>query len=97
EVVKEKAPELVVKFDDLLVVGRAYRDINEFERAYLVWRGVAEASYLEDARVGEALRQRGKALEGTAYLVGLWREYPDTASIQADLFGLSQILAQQAG
>jgi tetratricopeptide (TPR) repeat protein len=96
EVVKEKAPELVVKFDDLMVVGRAYRDINEFERAYLVWRGVAEASYLEDARVGEALRQRGKALEGTVYLIDLWREYPDTASIQADLFGLSQVLAQHA-
>src|SRR5581483_8863799 len=71
EVVKEKAPELVVKFDDLRVVGRAYRDIGEYERAYLVWRGVADASYLEDARVGEALRQRGKALEGTAYLIGL--------------------------
>ncbi len=36
EVVKEKAPELVITFDDLLVIGRAYRDINEYERAYLV-------------------------------------------------------------
>src|SRR6202011_4042760 len=84
EVVKEKAPELVLTFDQLLVIGRAYRDINEFERAYLVWRGVAEASYLEDARVGEVLRQRGKTLEGIAYLLDLWREYPNTASIETD-------------
>ena len=79
EVVKEKAPELVITFDDLLVIGRAYRDIGEYERAYLVWRGVTEASYLEDARVGEVLRQRGKTLEGIAYLIDLWRSYPDSA------------------
>ena len=97
EVVKEKAPELVLTFDQLQVIGRAYRDINEFERAYLVWRGVAEASYLEDARVGEVLRQRGKTLEGIAYLLGLWREYPDTPSIESDFFGLSQVLARHAG
>ncbi|HWE39304.1 MAG TPA: hypothetical protein VG406_22330, partial [Isosphaeraceae bacterium] len=96
EVVKEKAPELVITFDDLLVIGRAYRDIDEFERAYLVWRGVAEASYLEDARVGEVLRQRGKTLEGIAYLLDLWREYPDSASIESDFFALSQVLARQA-
>ena len=97
EVVKEKAPELVVTFDDLLVIGRAYRDINEHERAYLVWRGVAEASYLEDARVGEVLRQRGKTLEGIAYLIDLWREYPNSAAIEADFFALSQLLARHAG
>ena len=37
EVVKEKSPELVLTFDQLLVIGRAYRDINEYERAYIVW------------------------------------------------------------
>ena len=42
----------------------------------LVWRATTEASYLEDARVGEVLRQRGKTLEGIAFLLDLWREYP---------------------
>ena len=97
EVVKEKAPELVVTFDDLLVIGRAYRDINEYERAYLVWRGVAEASYLEDASVGEVLRQRGKTLESITYLLDLWREYPNSASIESDFFALSQVIARYAG
>ena len=96
EVLKEKAPERVIPFDELLVVGRAYRDIKEFERAYLVWRGVAEASYLEDARVGEVLRRRGETLEAIAYLLSLWREYPGSASIESDFFGLSQVLARQA-
>ena len=43
------------------------------------------------------LRQRGKTLEGIAYLLDLWREYPDTASIESDFFGLSQVLARHAG
>ena len=97
EVLKEKAPELVIPFDKILVVGKAYRDINEHERAYLVWRAIHEASYLEDARVGEVLRQRGKTLEGIAFLLDLWREYPDSASIESDFFGLSQLLASLAG
>ncbi len=96
EVVKEKAPELILSFDQLLVIGRAYRDINEYERAIIVWRGLIEASYLEDARVGELLRQRGKTLEAMTYLIDLWRTYPNTPSIESDFFGLSQVLAQAA-
>ena len=97
EILKEKAPDLTIPFDEVLVVGRAYRDIGEHERAYLVWRAIVEASYLEDAQVGEVLRRRGKTLDAVAYLLDLWRDYPNTASIEADLFGLSQLLAVSAG
>jgi uncharacterized protein YfaS (alpha-2-macroglobulin family)/TolA-binding protein len=97
EVLKEKAPELVIPFDQIRVVGRAYADLGEHERAYLVWRAIAEASYLDDARVGEVLRQRGQTLEGIAFLLNLWREYPGSASIQSDFFALSQVLASLAG
>jgi len=97
EVLKEKAPDLVIPFDQIRAVGRAYAAIGEHERAYLVWRATAEASYLEDARVGEVLRQRGQTLEGIAYLLDLWREYPGTASIGADLFGLAQVVGGLAG
>ena len=93
EILRERAPDEVIPFDEILAVGSSYRDIGESERAYLVWRATAEASYLEDARVGEVLRQRGMPLEAVAYLLDLWREYPDTASIESDFFGLSQVLA----
>ena len=95
EVVKEKAPELILTFNQLLAIGKAYREIKEYERAMIVWRGLIEASYLEDARVGELLRQRGKTLEAIAYLVDLWRSYPNTASIESDFFGLSQLVAKR--
>ncbi len=60
EVVKEKAPELILTFNQLLSIGNAYREIKEYERAMIVWRGLIEASYLEDARVGELLRSAAK-------------------------------------
>ncbi len=97
EVLKEKGPDLVIPFDEVLVVGRAYRDIGEPERAYLVFRAVAEASYLEDAQVGEVLRQNGRSLGALAYLIDLWRESPGSAPIQADFFGLAQSLTDLAG
>ena len=96
EVLKEKAPDLMIPFDEVAVVGRAYRDIGEYERAYLVWRAIIEASYLEDAQVGQVLRRKGRTLDAISTLLGLWREYPDTASIEADFFGLSQLLAVTA-
>ena len=96
EILREKAPDEVIPFDEILVIGRSYREIGESERAYLVWRATAEASYLEDARVGEVLRQRGRTLEAVAYLLELWRVYPNTASIESDFFGLSQLLASLA-
>ncbi len=97
EVLKEKGPDLVIPFDEILVVGRAYRDIGEPERAYLIFRAVAEASYLEDAQVGEVLRQNGKTLGSLAYLIDLWRESPGSASIQGDFLALAQSLAAAAG
>jgi uncharacterized protein YfaS (alpha-2-macroglobulin family)/TolA-binding protein len=96
EILKEKMPELVVSFDRLLLVGKAYRDLGEFERATIVWRGVTEASFLEDARLGELLRQRGKRLEGLAMLLDQWRAYPNLASIESDFFGLAQVCAGYA-
>ncbi len=97
EVVKEKSPDLFLSFDQLTAIGAAYRDIKEYERAMIVWRGLVEASYLEDARVGELLRQRGRRLEGLAYLIDLWRSYPQTPAIDADFFGLSQLYVQESG
>ncbi len=96
EIVREKSPELYLAFDTLLAIGRAYAEIGESERAYLGWTALAEASYVEDSRVGELLRQRGRELEGAAFLLRLWRESPGGSVVDADFFGLAQLLAGQA-
>ncbi len=82
EIVREKSPELVIAFETLLAIGRAYAEIGESERAYLGWTALAEASYLEDAQVGELLRQRGRELEGVAFLLRLWRESPGGSVVE---------------
>ena len=92
EVAREKLPEMVIPFDRLLVIGRAYADIGEHERAYLGWRALAEQSYLDDARIGGEYRRRGRRLDGIAFLIDLWRSYPDAASIEGDLFAAAQSL-----
>ncbi len=96
EILREKSPESALSFDVIKAVGKAYRDINEHERAYLIWRAMIESSYLDDAKVGETLRSRGSELSGIAYLIALWREYPALASIEVDALALSQTLANLA-
>ncbi|MHB1558945.1 MAG: alpha-2-macroglobulin family protein, partial [Isosphaeraceae bacterium] len=96
EIVREKAPELVIAFETLLSVGRAYAEIGESERAYLGWTALVEASYLEDARIGELLRERGRDLEGIALLLKLWRETPGGPTVDADFLGLAQLIARTA-
>jgi TolA-binding protein len=93
EIVREKSPDLFLAFDTLLAIGRAYAEIGETERAYLGWTALAEASYQQDARVGELLRQRARGLEGVAFLLRLWRESPGGSVVDSDLFGLAQLIA----
>lgn len=97
ELVKEKAPDLLLNYDQLRAIAAGYQEINEYERALIMWRGMIEASFLEDARVGELLRQRGQPLEAIAYLIDLWRGYPDSPALESDFFGLSQVVIETAG
>ena len=96
EVLKEKAADLVLPIDKIRIVGDSYAAIGEFERAWLVWRAVLEAGYLEETRLGQTLRQAGRPLEAAAYLLRVWQAYPGSASLQSDFFGLSRWLAQLA-
>ncbi len=59
EVLRERYPELEIPFDKILVVGRAYRDIGESERAYLVFRATIDASFVSDASVSAVLEDGG--------------------------------------
>jgi tetratricopeptide (TPR) repeat protein len=96
EVLKEKAADLVIPIEKIRVVGDSYAAIGEFERAWLVWRAVLEAGYLDETRLGQTLRQTGRPLEAAAYLLRVWQSYPSSASLQSDFFGLSRWLAQLA-
>jgi tetratricopeptide (TPR) repeat protein len=96
EVLRERYPELEIPFDKILVVGRAYRDIGEPERAYLVFRATIDASFVSDAGVSAVLEDEGQFLGSVDFQESLWREYPDTAEVVTAYFALSQSLYMKA-
>ena len=96
EILRERHPELVIPFDKTLIVGRAYREIGEFERAWLVFQAAIESSFLNDAKLSAVLEDQGQYLGSVRYQEELWREYPDSANVITGFFALSQSLFQKA-
>jgi uncharacterized protein YfaS (alpha-2-macroglobulin family)/tetratricopeptide (TPR) repeat protein len=96
EVLTERYPELTIPFDKILVVGRAYKDIGEFERAALVYRATIDSSFLRDSLVSAILQDEGQTLGSIDYQQDLGWEYPDTPAVVSSHFALSQQLYQVA-
>lgn len=96
EILRERHPELVIPFDKTLTVGRAYHDIGEFERSWLVFQAAIESSFLNDAKLSAVLEDQGQYLGSVRYQERLWLEYPDSADVRTAYFALSQSLFQKA-
>ena len=96
EILRERHPELVIPFDKTLTVGRAYREIDEFERAWLVFQAAIESSFLNDSKLSAVLEDQGQYLGSVRYQEDLWLEYPDSADVTTAFFALSQSLFQKA-
>lgn len=96
EILREKFPTLEIPFDRLLVVGRAYTDIGEFERSWLVFRAAISASFSNDSAISAVLEDSGRFLGSIDYQERVWREYPDTAEVLSSYFALSQLLFEKA-
>jgi tetratricopeptide (TPR) repeat protein len=96
EILRERYPSLEIPFDKILVVGKAYQDIGENERAWLVYRAVISASFTNDAGISAVLEDEGRFLGSIDYQERVWREYPDTAEVTTAYFALSQLLYQKA-
>ena len=96
EILRERHPELVIPFDKTLTVGRAYRGIGEFERAWLVFQAAIESSFLNDAKLSAVLEDQGQYLGSVRYQEDLWFQYPDSADVTTAFFALSQSLFQKA-
>ena len=92
EILKEKYAELYIPFDRILVIGKAYEDMKEYERAYLVYQATIEASFEEEAKVGGALEDQGEFLGSVDYMKKLWHDYHDSAFVTQAYFGISQAL-----
>jgi tetratricopeptide (TPR) repeat protein len=96
EILRERYPSLEIPFDRILVVGKAYQDIGENERAWLVYRAVISASFTNDASISAVLEDEGRFLGSIDFQERVWREYPDTAEVTSAYFAISQLLYQNA-
>lgn len=96
EILRERHPQLVIPFDKTLTVGRAYREIGEYERAWLVFQAAIQSSFLNDAKLSAVLEDQGQYLGSVQYQEDLWQEYPDSADVATAFFALSQSLFQKA-
>ena len=96
EILRERYPQLEIPFDKILVVGKAYTDIGEFERSWLVYRAAIAASFKNDSAISAVLEDEGRFLGSIDFQQRVWREYPDTAEVASSFFALSQVLYQKA-
>lgn len=92
EVLRERFPELYIPFERILVVGRAYKDMEEYERAYLVYKATIDASFVNDSSVSATLEDEGQFLSSIDFQENLWREYPDSPQVISSYFALSQAI-----
>ena len=77
EVLKEKDPDLYVPFDQVLAVGRAYRELEEWERALHIFRATVEETFGKDLGLAWALEEQGEFQGAMGVLERLWQEFPD--------------------
>ncbi len=96
EALKDRYPDLVIPFDRILAVGKAYVDLGEFEAALLVFRATADASFLKEAAVATTLEGLGELQASVQFLQRLLRAYPDLNTMRASAYGIGQRLAALA-
>lgn len=96
EVLRERYPTLEIPFQKILLVGKAYRDIGEFERAWLVYKATIDASFVNDSNVSAVLQDEGQFMGSIDFQEELWRQYPDTPQVAGAIFALSQALYEKA-
>ncbi|WP_395742639.1 MG2 domain-containing protein [Prosthecobacter sp.] len=96
EALSERHPDIVIPFDKILKVAAAYREIGEFERAWLVYRATMESSFVSDAGVSAALETAGDFPGSAEHQTRLWLEYPDGADGLLAAFSLGQRFQEMA-
>jgi uncharacterized protein YfaS (alpha-2-macroglobulin family)/tetratricopeptide (TPR) repeat protein len=96
EVLKEKSPELTIPFEQVVVVGRAYRALGEFERATLIFQAVLEETFGKDLRVAGVLEDQGDGPGGADAMFRLWLEYPDLPLVVESALTLADRMLQRA-
>lgn len=96
EVVREKWPNENIPFEKILKVGKAYDEIGELERSYLVFRATVEGSFSRESALAGFLDAQGEFLRSVDVMGKLLREYPPESYIAAADYSLAQRIYAKA-
>jgi tetratricopeptide (TPR) repeat protein len=83
ERLKQYNPDLYLSLEQVLAIGRAYRDLGEYERASTMFMATISETFNRDMRVAGVLKDHGTFLPTSKMLGRLWREYPDLPAVVA--------------
>lgn len=90
EIVKEKWPQQEISFDQIVKVGAANHEMDEYERAYLIFRATVESSFQRESGVAGFLDEKGEFLKSVEVMERLVRQYPPESYLVAAQADLSQ-------
>ena len=90
EIVKERWPDYQIPFSKVLKIAAAYDQMGEFERSYLVYRAMAEQSFLTESGLAGFLESQGEFARSVDVMVRLLREYPPESYIADATYALAQ-------
>ncbi|MBX3441047.1 MAG: tetratricopeptide repeat protein [Planctomyces sp.] len=96
EILREKFSDIEVRFEDILTVANAYRELGEYERSYLVYRATIENGFQREARTSGFLEARGELLRSVQVLQSLLRDYPAEGYIASATHALAQEVYRHA-
>ena len=81
ESLTEHDPAHFLTLDEVVAIGRAYRDLGEHERAARLFQATLAESFGTDLRLAGALDRFGDLAGSLDLLDRLWREYPDLPAV----------------
>ncbi|MEX0586660.1 MAG: tetratricopeptide repeat protein, partial [Pirellulales bacterium] len=97
EIVKEKWPDLEVPFEKIMKVGKAYHDMGEYERSFLIFRATVESSFSRENGVAGFLDAQGEFVRSVDVMNRLLLEYPAEPYVAAATYALAQQVYGKAG
>ncbi|WP_167546677.1 tetratricopeptide repeat protein [Stieleria maiorica] len=96
EIIKERFPDVELSFQEILNVALSYREIAEYERSYLVYRAIVQASFEKENQVAGFLNARGEFVRSVQTMESLLRDYPAESYVATASYALSQEVYRRA-
>ena len=85
-----------ISFEKILKIGRAYHEIGEYERSYLVFRATVESRFLRESRVAGFLREQGEFVRSVDVMARVMKQYPPEPYLAAGVYALAQQVFSKA-